>query len=65
MGASMKNTGEIEQVILVEEDLDGVSDDALEEVSEAISNAISNKTGFCHMGFTYTIVVEAVLDKTE
>jgi hypothetical protein len=33
-----------------------------DELEEALSDIISEKTGFCHLGFTYTITVQAVLD---
>jgi hypothetical protein len=36
-----------------------------EELEEAISIAISDITGFCHTGFSYTIEVVAQLDDSE
>ena len=36
-----------------------------EELDEAISDAISNITGFCHKGFTYEIKATAILDISE
>lgn len=36
--------------------------DTIYELSEAISNLISDKTGFCHTGFTFEINVLTQLD---
>ena len=47
------------------EDL-GIERTAVEDgLEDAISEAISDKTGFCHMGFSYRICVDAELDKSE
>lgn len=47
------------ELSIVPEDLGSIS---LEPLEEAISEYISEKTGFCHKGFSYKIVVETVLD---
>ena len=39
--------------------------ECMEEIEEAISDKISDMTGFCHSGFTYAINVTATLDTLE
>ena len=41
-----------------------MSSEAREELEEFISEEISNKTGFCHHSFSFSIEVVAHLDKT-
>jgi len=52
----------MESIKITEEELDIEAYDG--NLEEAISEAISKKTGFCHRGFTFTIVVQADLDKS-
>ncbi len=40
-------------------------DVSLDGLEDAISDAISDITGYCHTGFSYTIVVTADLDTSE
>jgi len=56
---------EKEEVLFVEEDLQDTDASLKEELDEVISEMISNKTGFSHFGFSYKIVVEAKLDKSD
>jgi hypothetical protein len=42
-----------------------LKDYQLDGLEDAISEAISNVTGFCHFGFSYKIVVTTMLDEEE
>lgn len=52
------------EIELTEEELRkyGIDVDALED---SLSDAISDKTGYCHTGFSFTVVIKAELDETE
>ena len=52
---------ETTSVILNPENLDYNMDGLEDEISDAISDA----TGFCHTGFTWSIQIEATLDMSE
>jgi hypothetical protein len=57
-----KKDGEETTLSLTHRDLEDYQCDGLED---AISEAISNVTGFCHFGFSYTIEVTTILDEGE
>lgn len=50
------------EIIITEEMLNGID---IQNFEEAISDAISNITGFCHKGFTWEVKVTAELDTSD
>ena len=53
---------EVREITIIPHDLEDIS---LEPIEEAISEYISDSTGFCHYGFSYKLLVSATLDVSE